>query len=62
MYVRGLRHLDETCRWHVYAGRVKHVDLDRTVARTGPRDGGAGRVPDASGGPEVGEHLPKESR
>ena len=37
------------------------VDLDLTVASTGPHDGGIGTVADASGGPEVGEHLPKES-
>ena len=41
-------------------GCVKHVvDLDLTVARTGPRDGGAGGVADAPRGPEVGEHAPE---
>ena len=38
---------------------VKHVvDLDLTVARIGPHDGGAGRVADAPGGPEVEEYAP----
>ena len=42
------------------AGRVKQVvDLDLRVARTGPHDGGAGRVADAPGGPEVREHAPE---
>ena len=41
------------------AGRVKHVDFDLTVARIGPHDGGAGRVANAPGGPEVGEHAPE---
>ena len=55
-----MRHRNETCGWHVCAGRVKHVvDLDLTVARTGPHDGGAGKVADASGGPEGGEHAPE---
>ena len=57
-----MRHRNETCGWHVCAGRVTNVaDLDLAVARTGPHDGGSGRVSDAPGGPEVGEHLPKES-
>ena len=38
------------------------VNLDLTVARTGPYDGGAGGVADASGGPEVGEHPRTGSR
>ena len=55
-----MRHRNDTCGRHVCAGRVKHVvDLDPTVARTGPHDGGAGRVADAPGGPEVGEHAPE---
>ena len=63
MYVRVIRHRNETCGWHVCAGRVRRVvDLDLTVARTCPLDGGAGRVTDARGKTEVGEHLPKESR
>ena len=41
MYAHVILHNDETCGWHVCAGRVKHVvDLDHTVARTGPHDGG----------------------
>ena len=54
-------HRNETCGWHVCAGRVKHAaHLDLAVARTGPHDGGAGRVADApGGGPEVGEHAPE---
>ena len=60
MNVRVIRHHSETCGWHVCAGRVKHViDLDPTVARKGAHDGGAGRVADAPGGPEVEEHAPK---
>ena len=54
-----MRHRNETCGWHVCAGRVKHVDLDLTVARAGPRDGGTGRAADAPRGPEVGEHAPE---
>ena len=55
-----MRHRIETCGWHVCAGRVKHaVDLDPTVARTGPHDGGTSRVADTPGGPEVGEHAPE---
>ena len=42
--------------------REKCRNLDLTVSRTGPHDGGAGTaVADAPGGPEVGEHLPNES-
>ena len=42
-------------------GRAKHVvDLDLAVARTGPHEVGAGRAADPPGGPEVGEHAPKE--
>ena len=53
-------HRNETSGWHVCAGTVKHVvNLDLTVARTA-HDGGAGRVADALGEPEVGEHAPKE--
>ena len=38
----------------VCAGRVKHVtDLDLTVNRTGPHDGGACREAGAPGGHEV---------
>ena len=37
------------------------VGLHLTIARTGLHDGGAGKVADAPGEPEVGEHLPKES-
>ena len=62
MYVRIISHRNDTCGWHVCAGRVKHVvDLHLTVARTGPHDGGAGRVADAPGGPEVGENVPRVS-
>lgn len=44
---------------HVCAGQTKHVvDLDLTVARAGPCDGGAGRAADPCPGPEVGEHTP----
>ena len=42
---RIMRHRDETCGWHVCAGRVKHVlrDLDHAVAGSGHHDdGGAG--------------------
>ena len=39
---------------------MKHfVDLDLTVARTGPHDGGTGRVPGATKGSEIGEHAPE---
>ena len=55
-----MRHRNETFEWHVCVGRVKHVDLDLAVARTGPHDGGAVRVADAPGGPEVEEHAPEE--
>ena len=56
-----MRHRNETCGWHVCAGRVTNVaDLDLAVARTGPHDGGAVRVADAPGGPEVEEHAPEE--
>ena len=55
MPVRVKLHRNETCGWHV-------VDLDLTVARTGPHDGGVGRVADAPWGPEAGGHLPKKSR
>ena len=42
---------------------MKHVvDLDITVACTDPHDDGAGTVADAPGGPEVRDHLRKESR
>ena len=45
----------------VYAGRAKHVvDLGLAVARTGPRDVGAGRAVNPPGGPEVGEHAPEK--
>ena len=45
-----MRHRNETCGWHVCAGRVTHVvDLDPTAARTGPHDGGAGRAADPRG-------------
>ena len=55
-----MRHRNETCGWHVCAGRMKHVvDLDLTVARAGPHDGGAGRAADAPGGREVGGHAPE---
>lgn len=48
---------------HVCTGRVKYVvDLCLTVARTGPRNGGAGRSANALGRSEVGEHLPNKSR
>lgn len=48
---------------HVFAGRVKHVgDLQLAATWTGPPDGGAGRVADALGRPEVREHAPEESR
>ena len=41
--------------------QAKHViDLDLTVARTGPHDGGAGRAADVPGRPEVGGHPPEE--
>ena len=60
MSVRVMRHRNETRGWHVCAGRVKHVvDLDPTVACIGSRDGAAGRVANAPGGPEVGEHAPE---
>ena len=63
MCVCVIHHRNETCGWHVCAGRVKYVlDLDLTVARTDPHDGGVGRVADTPGRPEVGEHLPKDSR
>lgn len=32
------------------------LDLERTVTRTGPHDGGVGRPADAAGGLEVGEY------
>ena len=58
-----MRHRNETCGWHVCAGRVTHVvDLDPTVARTGPHDGGAGRAADPPGAPEAEEHPPEEIR
>ena len=61
MYVRTIRHHYETYGWHVCAGRLKYVvDLDLTVARAGPHDGGAGRAANAPGRPEVGEHAPEE--
>lgn len=42
----------------MYLLGVKHiVDLDLAAARTGPRDGGAGKAVDAPGGLEVGEHA-----
>ena len=45
----------------ICAGRVKHVvDLDLTVARLGPHDGGAGRAADASWGAAVREHAREE--
>lgn len=45
----------------MYCVCVKHVvDLDRTVARAGPHDGGTSRAADAPGGPEVGVHAPEE--
>ena len=57
MYVRVIRHHNETCGWHVCAGRVKHVvDLNLTVAR---RRQGDLRSP---GGAQIGEHDPKKSR
>ena len=60
MSVRVMRHRNETRGWHVCAGRVKHVvDLNLTVARAGPHDGGTGRAAGAPGGPEVGEHAPE---
>ena len=56
-----MRHRSETCGRHVCAGRMKHVvDLDLTVARTGPHDGGVGRVADVPWGPEVGEHADEQ--
>ena len=55
MYVRVLRHRNETCGWHVRAGRVKHaVDLELMGARAGPHEDGAGRTDDAAGGSKVG--------
>ena len=55
-----MRHRNKNCGRHVYAGRVKHaVDLDLTVARAGPHEGGTGRAADAPGGPEVGGHAPE---
>ena len=55
-----MRHRNETCGRHVCAGRVKRVvDLDLTVARAGPHDGGIGRAADAPGGPVVGGHAPE---
>ena len=55
-----IRHRDETYGWHVCAGRAKHVvDLDPTVARTGPHDGGAGRAAYPPGAPETEEHPPE---
>ena len=63
MYVRVMCHRNETCGWHVYAGRVKHVvDLDLTVARTATHDGGAGRAADAPGDRRSESTPPKESR
>ena len=38
MYVRVIRHHNETCGWHVRAGRVKHADLDLAVDCSGPQD------------------------
>ena len=56
-----MRHRSETCGWHVCVGRVKHVvDLDLTVARAGPHDGGTGRAVDAPSGPGVEEYAPEE--
>ena len=55
-----MHHRNETCAWHVCAGRVKHViHLDITVGRTRPHDGGAGREANGPGGLEVGEHAPE---
>ena len=48
----------ESCGWYVCTGRVKHVvDLDLTVARTGPCDDGACKAADAPGGQDVGDHA-----
>ena len=56
-------HRDESWMACMYRACEKHVvDLDLKAARTRPHDGGAGRAADAPGGPEVGEHLPKDSR
>ena len=57
-----MRHRNETCWWHICAGRVKHVVvLGPAVACPGLHDGGAGRVADAPEGPEVGGHAPKRN-
>ena len=51
---------NETCGWHVCAGRVKHVDIStiRSPVHVLMRAATAGRV-DAPRGPEVGEHAPE---
>ena len=60
MHVRVMLYRNETCGWHVCGGRVKHiVDLDLTVAYTGPHDDGASRAADAPGRPEIGGHTPE---
>ena len=52
IYVRVMRHRNETYGWHVCAGRVKHVvDLEP--------DGRPHRTSRLRGAPEVGEHAPE---
>ena len=56
-----MRHCNETFGWHACAGRGTHVvDLDPTVARTEPHDGGAGSAADPPGAPETEKHPPEE--
>ena len=60
MYVRVIRRHDGICGWHVCAGRAEHVvDVEPTVARTGPPDG-AGRAADPPGAPKAKEHPTEE--
>ena len=55
-----MRHRNETCGRHVCAGRVKRVvDLDLTVSRAGPHDGGIDMAANIPGGHEVEEHAPE---